>query len=68
MKSEIIINKEKRQVIKICNTPKMFKKELYIYKKKLPYTPRMIDNDGKNTLILEYLEGIPIMDMIEPIL
>ncbi len=66
MKSEIIINKEKRQVIKICNSPKMFRKELYIYKKKLPYTPKLIDNDSKNTLILEYLDGISIMDMPEP--
>ena len=66
MKSEIIINKEKRQVIKICNSSKMFKKELYIYKKKLPYTPKLIDNDSKNTLILEYLNGISIMDMTEP--
>ncbi|MCF7858142.1 MAG: phosphotransferase [Candidatus Cloacimonetes bacterium] len=66
MKNEIIINKNKRQVIKICNTPKMFKKELYIYKYHLPYTPRLIDNDGKNTLILEYIDGIPIFDMAEP--
>ena len=66
MKSEIIIKKGKRQVIKICNSPKMFKKELYIYKKKLPFTPRLIDNDGKNTLILEYLDGCSIIDLVEP--
>ena len=66
MKSEIIINKEKRQVIKICNSPKMFKKELYIYKKKLPFTPRLINDDGKNTLMLEYIDGIPIMDLAQP--
>ncbi len=66
MKAKIIINKEKNQVIKICNSPKMFKKELYIYKKKLPYIPRLIDNDGKNTLMLEYINGIPIMDLAQP--
>ncbi len=66
MKSEIIINKGKRQVIKICNSPKMFKKELYIYKKKLPFTPKLIDNDGKNTLILEYLDGSSIIDLVKP--
>ncbi|MBT4333494.1 MAG: hypothetical protein HOD64_09480, partial [Candidatus Cloacimonetes bacterium] len=54
MKTEIIINKEKKQVIKICDSPKMFKKEMYIYKKRLPFTPKLIDNDGKNTLMLEY--------------
>lgn len=66
MKAGIIVNKEKRQVIKICNSPEMFKKELYIYKKKLPFTPRLLDNDGKNTLILEYIEGIPIIDLAQP--
>ncbi|NQT65814.1 MAG: phosphotransferase [FCB group bacterium] len=66
MKSEIIISKKKNQVIKICNSPKMFRKELYIYKKKIPFTPRLIDNDGKNTLILEYIDGIPIMDLEQP--
>jgi len=66
MKAELIINKEKGQVIKICNSPAMFKKEIFIYKKKLPFTPRLIDNDGKNTLILEYIDGIPIMDLAQP--
>ncbi len=66
MKSNIMIQKEKGQVIKICNTPKMFKKELYIYKKKLSFTPRLIDHDGKNTLILQYIDGIPIGDLAEP--
>jgi len=66
MKAEIIINKEKKQVIKICNSSKMFKKELFIYKSKLPFTPKLIDNDGKNTLMFEYINGISIMDMAEP--
>ncbi|MDP8267626.1 MAG: hypothetical protein P9L97_02745 [Candidatus Tenebribacter davisii] len=66
MKSEIIINKQNNQVIKICNSPKMFKKELFIYKKKLPFIPRLIDHDGKNTLILEYIDGIPIIDLAQP--
>ncbi|MBT3755294.1 MAG: hypothetical protein HOG24_03325 [Candidatus Cloacimonetes bacterium] len=66
MKTEIIINKEKKQVIKICDSPKMFKKEMYIYKKRLPFTPKLIDNDGKNTLMLEYIEGTPVMDLAQP--
>lgn len=66
MKSEIIINKEKKQVVKICNSSKMFKKELYIYKRKLPFIPKLLDNDGRITLMFEYIDGIPIMDMAEP--
>ena len=66
MKAKIIIDKKKRQVVKICDSPKMFKKELYIYKKKLQFTPKLIDNDGKNTLMLEYIEGTPIMDLAQP--
>ncbi len=66
MKAKVIIDKKKRQVIKICDSPKMFKKELYIYKKKLQFTPKLIDNDGKNTLMLEYIEGTPIMDLAQP--
>lgn len=66
MKSDIIIQKDKGQVIKICKSPEMFKNELYIYQKKLSFTPRLLDHDGKNTLILEYIEGIPIGELAEP--
>ena len=66
MKSNIIIQKEKKQVIKICNSPKMFNKELYIYKKKLPFTPKLLDHDGKITLMLEYIDGISIGDLAQP--
>lgn len=66
MKSNIILQKEKGQIIKICKTPKMFKNELYIYQKHLPFTPKLIDHDNKNKLILEYIEGIPIGDLAEP--
>ncbi|MCF7794146.1 MAG: phosphotransferase [Candidatus Cloacimonetes bacterium] len=65
MKSNLIIQKQKRQVIKICKSPKMFKKELYIYQKNLPFTPRLIDHDGKNTLMLEYIDGIPIGELAQ---
>jgi tRNA A-37 threonylcarbamoyl transferase component Bud32 len=44
----------------------MFKKELYIYEKKLPFTPRLLDHDGKNKLILEYLDGQNIGELAEP--
>ncbi len=66
MRSNVIIQKEKKQVIKICNSPKMFKKELYIYQKKLPFTPKLLDHDGKITLMLEYIEGISIGDLAQP--
>jgi len=66
MKANIVIQKAKGQVIKICNSPKMFKKELYIYEKKLPFTPKLLDHDGKNTLMLEYIDGIPLIDLLKP--
>jgi len=66
MRSNVIIQKEKKQVIKICNSPKMFKKELYIYQKKLPFTPKLLDHDGKITLMLEYIEGIAIGNLAQP--
>ncbi len=66
MKPDIIINKEKKYVVKICGSPKMFKKELYIYQKKLPFTPGLLDHDGKNTLMLEYIDGIPIGELVQP--
>ncbi|MDO9577812.1 MAG: phosphotransferase [Candidatus Cloacimonadales bacterium] len=66
MKSNVMIQKDKKQVIKICKSPKMFKKELYIYEKKLPFTPKLLDHDGKNTLILEYLEGANIGEIEQP--
>ncbi|MFC1898158.1 hypothetical protein ACFLYJ_01155 [Candidatus Cloacimonadota bacterium] len=66
MKSNVMIQKDKKQVIKICKSPKMFKKEIYIYNKKLPFTPELLDHDGKNTLILEYLEGDNIGEIENP--
>ena len=66
MKANIMIQKERKQVIKICESPKKFKKELYIYKMKLPFTPKLLDHDGKNTLILEYLKGSNIGEIDNP--
>ena len=66
MKANIVIQKKKGQVIKICNSPKMFKKELYIYEKKLSFTPRLLDHDGKITLMLEYIDGTSIVDLLQP--
>ncbi|MFC1887422.1 hypothetical protein ACFLYK_01285 [Candidatus Cloacimonadota bacterium] len=66
MKSNIIIQKEKNQVIKICRNSKEFKKELYIYQKKPYFAPQLLDHNGTNTLMLEYIHGIPIIDLIQP--
>lgn len=66
MKSNIIIQKEKNQVIKICRNNKEFKKELYIYQKKPFFAPRLLDHNKTNTLMLEYIEGISIIDLIQP--
>lgn len=66
MISNVMIQKDKKQVIKICKSPKMFKKELYIYEKKLHFTPKLLDHDEKNTLILEYLEGANIGEIERP--
>lgn len=66
MTSNIIIQKEKKQVIKICKSPKTFQKELYIYQKKLPFIPKLLDHDNKNTLMLEYIEGTPIAELVQP--
>ncbi|HPR18480.1 MAG TPA: hypothetical protein PLD62_09570 [Candidatus Cloacimonadota bacterium] len=66
MNSNLLIQKEKGQVVKICQTPRMFQKELYIYSKNLPFVPKLLDHDNKNTLVLEYIDGIPISDLAEP--
>lgn len=66
MTSNIIIQKKKKQVIKICKSPKMFKKELYIYQKNLPFIPKLLDHDNKNTLMLEYIDGTPIAELVQP--
>ncbi len=66
MKSNIIIQKEKNQVIKICRNNREFKKELYIYEKKPYFAPRLLDHNNSNTLILEYIDGIPIIEMVKP--
>ena len=66
MKTNIIIQKEKKQVIKICRSNKEFKRELYIYTKKPHFAPRLLDHNGTNTLMLEYIEGVHIIDLIQP--
>jgi tRNA A-37 threonylcarbamoyl transferase component Bud32 len=66
MKSNIIIQKGKKQVIKICRSKKGFQKELYIYKKNLSFVPRLLDHNGVNTIMIEYIEGIPISDLLQP--
>jgi hypothetical protein len=66
MKSNIIIQKEKNQVIKICRNSKEFKKELYIYEKNPYFAPRLLDHNGTNTLMLEYIPGTPIVELIQP--
>jgi hypothetical protein len=66
MKSNIIIQKEKNQVIKICRNNKEFKKELYIYQKNPYFAPRLLDHNGTNTLMLQYIKGTPIIDLIQP--
>lgn len=66
MNTEIIIEKEKKQVIKICNSTKEFKKELYIYKKNLPFTPKLLDHNRRNMLVLEEIDGSRIGDLIYP--
>ncbi|MCD4817384.1 MAG: hypothetical protein K8S23_01685 [Candidatus Cloacimonetes bacterium] len=66
MKSNIIIQKDKNQIIKICRNHTEFKKELYIYRKKPKFVPKLLDHNGKNTVILEYIEGNPIIDLINP--
>jgi len=66
MKSNVIIQKNKGQVIKICRNKKEFKKELYIYEKKLSFIPKLLDHNSLNTVILEYIEGSPIIDLKQP--
>jgi hypothetical protein len=66
MKTNLIFEKEKGRVIKICNSPSEYKKALAIYQRQLPFTPRLLDDDGSITLVLEYLPGIPIGDMDVP--
>ncbi len=62
----IIIQTDKEQVIKICQSKTHFQKELYIYNKEFPFTPKLLDDDNENTLILEYIDGIQIGKLIEP--
>ena len=66
MSSNIIFQKAKKRVIKICKSPKKFQKELYIYNMKLPFTPELLDHDNKNTLTLKYLNGIHIAELAQP--
>lgn len=66
MNAETIIEKEKRRVIKICNSTTEFKNELYIYKKNLPFVPKLLDHNSLNTLIIEYIEATRIGDLLLP--
>jgi len=66
MKSNIIIQKEKNQVVKICRNNSEFKKEIYIYNKKPYFAPKLLDHNGTNTLMLEYIDGTPIIDLVQP--
>jgi hypothetical protein len=66
MKSKIIFKKEAGEVIKICNSPAEFKKELAIYRRNLDFTPQLIDHDKRIKLILQYLPGQRVSDMDQP--
>ncbi|MCD6182256.1 MAG: phosphotransferase [Candidatus Cloacimonetes bacterium] len=66
MKSNLIFQKEDGRVIKICNSPSEFKSELAIYRRQLPFTPQLLDDDGRITLVLEYIEGMHIGEMPQP--
>ena len=57
MKSNIVIEKERGEVIKICRNHNEFKKELYIYNKSLDFVPKLLDHNNSNTLIIEYIDG-----------
>ncbi len=66
MKAEVIIQKESGRVIKICRSHHEFQKELYIYQKKPEFVPLLLDNNGTNTLVVEFLDGVPIGDLVQP--
>lgn len=66
MKSKIIFNKEAGEVIKICNSPSEFKKELYIFEKSLDNIPKLINHDNRIKLVLEYIPGKRLLDMSNP--
>lgn len=65
-KANIIIEKERRRVIKICRSQAEFLKELHIYNYKPDFAPALIDHNGINTLVLEMIDGIPIGDLLQP--
>jgi len=66
MKSRIIFKKDAQEVIKICNSPAEFQKELFIYKKELEFTPKLIDHDKRMKLILQYIPGQRVADIGKP--
>jgi len=66
MKSRIIFKKDAQEVIKICNSPAEFQKELFIYKKELEFIPKLIDHDRRIKLILQYIPGQRVSDMEKP--
>ncbi|MBN1949464.1 MAG: phosphotransferase [Candidatus Cloacimonetes bacterium] len=66
MKAEIILQKEKGQVIKICRNNIEFRRELFIYERKPSFAPQLLDHNDTNTLMLEYIEGVPLTDLEQP--
>jgi hypothetical protein len=66
MKAEIVIQKETGRVIKICRSHKEFKKELFIYERYPTFAPKLLDHNGTNTIAVQYIEGMPIGDLIQP--
>ncbi|MDN5353904.1 MAG: hypothetical protein PWQ09_660 [Candidatus Cloacimonadota bacterium] len=66
MKTKILFKKEAGEVIKICNSPAEFQKEVYIYQKNLDFTPKLIDHDGRIKLILQFIPGETIAQIKNP--
>jgi len=66
MKSDVIVQKEKGQIVKICRFRKEFEKELYIYKKNPDFAPKLLGHNKVNTLQIKYVEGSPVIDLIFP--
>lgn len=66
MKSKIIIDKKKNKVTKICRNKAEFDKEIYIYEKNLSFVPRLFMHNCKNTIVLDYINSKPIIDIDKP--
>lgn len=66
MKTNIVIEKERGQVIKICRNHKEFNNELFIYSMKLDFVPKLLDHNKLNTIIIEYIEGVSLLEIEFP--